>query len=308
MGPVRASVRKAATDRPRSSARDTGRRHSGRVTGHITPGRGLRRRLQRAVDELRLPAGPGDPAPVTEDDLAPLPDAARRWLRAAGVVGRPRTWSFRVRFRAQFRLRPGQPWLQAESWQYTNALAPARVYAMRIDMARGALPLFGLDTYAAGRGRMVGRTLGLVKVVDGRGPELDLGELTTYLNDAVMLAPSSLLVPAVTWDEVDDRDVAITDAGLVSRARVTLDDRDEAVDFVSSDRFADLPGGMVRAPWSTPRTEWVDAHGRVFPAGGRAVWHLEGGDYEYGRGAFLPETLVTDIAPSAAAAALPPAS
>ena len=278
------------------------------MTGHITPGRGLRRRLQRAVDALDLPAGPGDPTPVTEADLAPLPGAAQRWLRAAGVVGHPRTWSYRVRFRTAFRLRPTGPWLKAESWQYTSALAPARVYAMRIDMAGGALPLFGLDTYAAGHGRMVGRALGLVKVVDGSGPELDLGELTTYLDDAVLLAPSSLLVHAVTWDEVDERsfDVTLTDAGLASRARVTLDEQHQVVDVVSSDRFADLPGGMVRAPWSTPRTPWVDERGRTFPAGARAVWHLPDGEYVYAHGAFLPETLARDIPPSAASASLPP--
>lgn len=277
------------------------------MTGLIAPGRGLRGRLQRAVDALDLPQGPGDPTPVGDADLDALPATAQRWLRAAGVVGRPRTWSYRVRFRARFRLRPGQAWLAAESWQYTSALAPARVYAMRIDMAGGALPLFGLDTYAAGRGRMVGRALGLVKVVDGSGPELDLGELTTYLDDAVLLAPSSLLVPAVTWGEVDASsfDVTLTDAGLVSRARVTIDEHGQVVDVVSSDRFADLPGGMVRAPWSTPRTTWVDEDGRAFPAGARAVWHLPDGEYTYAHGAFLPETLATDIPPSLASAALP---
>lgn len=300
-------VRQAAQRSPAARSRT---RQSGRVTGLIAPGRGLRRRLRRAVDALGLPEGPGDPSPVTEDDLADLPAAAQRWMRTAGVVGAPRTWSYRVRFRGRFRLGPDKPWLPADSWQYTSALAPARVYVMRLDMAGGALPLFGLDTYAAGRGRMVGRLLGLAKVVDGSGPELDLGELTTYLNDAVMLAPSTLLAPAVTWEEVDATsfDVAITDAGLVSRARVTLDEHHQPVDFRSSDRFADLPGGMVQAPWSTPRTEWVDARGRVFPAGGRAVWHLADGEYEYGRGAFLPETLVRDLAPAAATAALPAAS
>lgn len=269
-----------------------------------TPGRGLRRRLQRAVDALDLAPGGHDPAPVTEADLEPLPEPARRWLRASGVVGRPRVSSFRVQFRGRFRLGPDKPWLRAESWQYTSAVAPARVYALRLDL--GPVPLFGLDTYASGRGRMIGRIGGLVKVVDGSGPELDLGELTTYLDDAVMLAPSTLLVPAVTWGAVDDTsfDVTITDAGLTSCGRVTLDEHDEAVDFVSSDRYADLPGGMVRAAWSTPRTVWVDPAGRTFSAGGRAVWHLPDGEYEYARGAFVPESLVTDLPPDRAAAAV----
>lgn len=274
----------------------------------ITPGRGLRRRLRGAVEAARLPAGPGDPAPVTDADLAPLPEPARRWLRAAGVVGQPRTWSYRVRFRGEFRLRPDKPWLPCEAWQYTSAVEPARIYVMRIDM-NPVLPMFGSDTYLRGRGRMLGKVLGLVTVADGTGPEFDIGELSTYLNDAVLLAPSSLLVPAVEWGVVDDRsfDVTIHDAGLTSRARVWLDADDQVVDFRTEDRYAALPGGVVRAPWSTPLTPWTDADGRAFPDAGRAVWHLDDGDYEYARGAFLPETLVRNIPPSSCADALPAA-
>lgn len=272
----------------------------------IAPARGLRRRLRSAVRAAGLPTGPGDPTPVTEGDLAPLPEPARRWMRAAGVVGEPRTWSFRVQFRGDFRPRRNGPWMRAEAWQYSTALTPARVYVMRIDMSP-VLPMFGVDSYVRGRGRMLGKALGLVTVADGAGPEFDIGELSTYLNDAVLLAPSSLLVPAVAWEAVDDRsfDITLTDAGLVSRARVWLDDTDRVVDFRTEDRFADLPGGLVRAPWHTPVGQWTDRAGRVFPAAASAVWHLEDGLYEYARGAFGPETLVRDIPPSACADALP---
>lgn len=272
----------------------------------ITPGRGLRRRLRRAVGAAGLPAGPGDPTPVTDDDLAPLPEPARRWMRAGGVVGRPRTWSFRVQFRGEFRLRPDKPWMPCEAWQYTCAIEPARIYAMRIDM-NPVLPVFGTDTYLRGRGRMLGKALGLITVADGAGPEFDIGELSTYLNDAVMLAPSTLLVPAVTWAAVDDRsfDVTIHDAGLTSTARVWLDADDRVVDFRTDDRYADLPGGVVRAPWSTPQAPWTDAAGRTFADAGRAVWHLDEGEYEYARGVFVRHTLVPDIPPSACVAPLP---
>jgi hypothetical protein len=81
---------------------------------------------------------------------------------------------------------------------------------MRIDFA-GVLPMFGVDRYRAGHGRMHGRLLGLITVADGSGPEFDIGELTTYVNDALMLAPSMLLTPAVRWAAVDDHsfDVSI---------------------------------------------------------------------------------------------------
>jgi hypothetical protein len=60
-----------------------------------------------------------------------------------------------------------------------------------------------------------------------------------------------------------------------------------------------------RAPWHTPAGAWTDRAGRVFPGAARAVWHLEDGQCEYARGAFVPETLVRDIPPAACADTLP---
>ena len=47
-----------------------------------------------------------------------------------------------------------------------------------IDFA-GVLPMFGVDVYRVGQGRMHGKLLGLITVADGSGPEFDLSELTT---------------------------------------------------------------------------------------------------------------------------------
>jgi hypothetical protein len=103
-------------------------------------GLGMRRRFQARVDQLNLPAGPGDTTPVAQDDIAALPKAAQRYLRFMGVLGRPRDWSFRARFVGEFKQRTRQKFMPCEAWQYNTTLAPARVYYMRIDFA-GVLPL-----------------------------------------------------------------------------------------------------------------------------------------------------------------------
>ena len=107
-------------------------------------GVGMRRRFQARVDQLKLPAGPVDTAPVSDDDIATLPSTAQRYLRFMGVIGRPRDWSFRTRFVGKFRQRIGQKFMPCEAWQYNTTLVPARVYYMRIDFA-GVLPMFGVD-------------------------------------------------------------------------------------------------------------------------------------------------------------------
>ena len=153
---------------------------------------------------------------------------------------------------------------------------------MRIDVA-GFVPMVGRDAYVGGRGRMRGTLLRLVTVADGSGEEFDVSELVTCLNDAVMLAPSMLLAPDATFTPVDDTsfDVSLTDAGRTVSARVFLDAAGHPIDFRTSDRFADLPGGLRRAEWSTPLAGWHTVAGRALPRTGAAVWKLADGDLSY---------------------------
>jgi hypothetical protein len=204
-----------------------------------------------------------------------------------------------ARWTGRFRLRPGRGWQPFEAWQYNSAPAVARVFYMRIDVA-GFVPMFGTDTYVAGRGRMRGKVLGLVPVADGSGPEFDLGELVTYLNDAVLLAPGMLLDPAVTWNGVDDDsfDLGLTDHGTTVTARVSVDELGRMTEFSTTDRYCALPTGLVRARWTTPVSGWTTAAGRPVPEGGPAIWHLPDGPYEYARARVDPASLSWNVPPS----------
>ena len=262
--------------------------------------RSLRQRLGRDLEgmlagDIRT-AGLGTPEPsatiVGADEIADLPPVVRRYLDFMGVVRLPRVHSFRGRFVGRFRMRPGRRWMPCEAMQFSSAAPIGRVFRMRVDVA-GIVPMVGLDRYAGGAGHMSGKLLGLITVADGSGPALDLGELTTYLNDAILLAPSMLLVPSTIWTAVDDRsfDVSVTDRGLTSTARVTVGQFGAPVSFTSEDRYAALPGGLVRARWTTPVDRWTRVAGRALPVNGRATWTLPDGDFTYVEGAIDPTTI-----------------
>lgn len=258
----------------------------------------IRSRLLRVETSTALPAAPAANPSVTEADLSGLPHVVQRYLGFMRVVGRPRDRSFRARFQGRFRLRPGQRWMPMDAWQYNAAGDIARIFMMRIAWG-GIVPMLGSDTYLRGQGRMEGKLLNVVTVADGCGPEFDVGELATWLNDAILVAPSMLLSPVTTWAEVDDRsfDVTVTDAGLTVTARVTVDERGAPSNFLTSDRYAALPGGPVRAPWTTPVAGWSLAGERPLPTGGSAVWHLPEGPFTYAEGRFVPESMEYNVAP-----------
>ena len=244
-------------------------------------GRDLRGALADDVRSCGLTQGPPGP-PIADGELAPLPDVVQRYVRAMRIVGIPRDRSFIAHFHGSFRLRPNQPYMPAATWQCNTVEPLARLFHMRINFA-GFVPMVGRDAYVSGRGSMRGKLLGVVAVANGSGDEFDTGELTTWLNDAVLMCPSMLLNPAVTFTGVDNDafDVSCTDANRTVTARVLLDADARPCDFRTTDRYADLPGGLRRAEWSTPVAGWRESGDRVLPTCGTAVWKLDDGDLTY---------------------------
>ena len=266
----------------------------------------MRKRFMRELAALGLPAAPGpdfDRAPVSEADLQPLPETARRYLRFMRVVGRPRDWSFRLRFTGRFRRSREDAWMTCEAWQYNTSVALARIFHIRLRFF-GLVPVLGRDTYVNGRGRMFIRLLDRFTVGDGTGEAYDIGELVTYLNDAVLLAPALLLAPNVRWSEVDARsfDVELTDHGRTVKARVSIDDRGAPVDFETTDRFysdRNDASKVTRCRWTTPVDGYQDVGDRRLPTRGQAVWHPPEGELVYADFTLDPATVAFNVVPGA---------
>jgi len=265
----------------------------------------MRSKFMRELAALGLPTEPGpdfDRYPITEADLESLPKTAQRYLRFMRVVGRPRDWSFRLGFVGRFRRSRDEGWMKCEAWQYNTRLSLARIFYMQLRFF-GFIPVLGRDTYVDGRGRMLIRLLDLITVGDGTGEAYDVGELVTYLNDGVMIAPTLLLVPEVQWHEADDSsfELSIADHGRTVRAKVFVDERGAPVDFETTDRFyADPkdPAKATRCRWNTPIAGWQEVGGRMLPTAGKAIWHPEGEpELAYADIVFEPTTLVFNVAP-----------
>ena len=60
----------------------------------------------------------------------------------------------------------------------------------------------------------------LVRVVDVSGNEMDQGETVTMFNDMCVMAPATLISPAIAWEPVDARTAraSFTNAGHAIRA------------------------------------------------------------------------------------------
>lgn len=252
----------------------------------------------RELRGANLPKTAAPAAVVDEAAIAKLPEPVQRYLRFMGVVGRPRDWSLRARFVARFRRGPGD-WLACEALQYDTRLQLSRVFYMQLALGK-VLPVTVRDTYLRGRGTMLAKAFDCFRVVEGTGHELDVGELVTYLNDAILMAPSLLLGPETSWKKVDERsfDVTLTDGELSVTARVWLDEHGAPTDFSTTDRFFDAPDGKrVRTEWRTPISGWQEVGGRKLPTRARAVWQLPTGEFPYADFSIDPAQVAFNVPP-----------
>jgi len=266
----------------------------------LAPSRRMRRKFLREVAESGLAAEPGLHETVSETEVEALGPVAQRYLRFMGVVAGPRRWSLRLHAEGRFRLAPDRPWMPCEAWQYNSRLEIARIFHMRLRYG-GLVPMLVRDTYLHGCGRMQARLLDAIPVVDETNGEIATGELVTYLNDAILFAPSMLLGPSATWADVDEGsfDVTLRDHAMSVTGRVFVDERGAVTDFHTTDRYGtdpSRPGRMVRARWSTPVRGWRVLEGHPAPSGGTAIWHFPSGDFAYAD--FMFTSLELDVPPT----------
>ena len=240
--------------------------------------------LRRAFDQdVSARVQSGGAGLVTEADLAHLPGPVRRYLNAAGVVGRPRVRNYRVRMHGRIRSGPERPWMPFTAEQY-NVVAPAaRLFYLNATMF--AVPVQGYHRYLDGEASMLVKAAALVPVARARGPEMTRAETVTLFNDMCLLAPATLVDPAIEWREVDAATVTgrFTNAGHTVEARLVFDGAGQLTNFISDDRSqaAADGSGLRRLRWSTPM-RGVRAFGDVLlAADGEARWHETGGEWPY---------------------------
>lgn len=238
------------------------------------------RRFGRLVDadRRRLLERPRPPHPplVTLAMLAGLPEPAKRYLRYAGVVGRPMVDTVRVRQACRMRPAPhgiSFP-LVAEQWYAVEP--PGFIWDATVAVA-GIPVVRGRDGYLDGKGMMTIRVGSLIPVVDASGPEMDQASLLRYLSEMPWF-PSAFLRERVTWEAIDDATVrvSIVDGDLQATGTLTIDPEGRLVEF-RSERHAMVGDRFELRPWCAPTYAYGEFEGLRLPVRGAAVWTLPDG-------------------------------
>ena len=125
----------------------------------------------------------------------------------------------------------------------------------------------------------------LVPVVTAEGSDMTQGETVTLFNDMCIMAPATLIDPAILWEAIDDRTTRarFSHAGYTIRAELSFNERGELTNFVSDDRYQTTADGtsLRRLRWSTPVGGYRSYGAVRLASGGDGRWHEREGEYAY---------------------------
>ncbi|MEZ4266886.1 MAG: DUF6544 family protein [Myxococcota bacterium] len=247
-----------------------------------------------ARDTAALVETPADPGQVTQPEIDALPAPVRRYLSLSGVVaGSPRASSYALRLRGRIRSGPDEAWMPFEAEQQSATAPAARFFLMRA--STHGLPVEAYHRLVGGHATMQVRVLGVIPVQDASGEVMDRSESVTLLNDMTLLAPRTLLDPAITWEPIDDvtARARLSQGAQQVSATLHFDAAGRVVNFVSDDRSraTSAPGDFTLTRFSTPVTAYFDDGPPLRVKHAEARWHAPEGEFVYAEFDVLSATI-----------------
>jgi hypothetical protein len=237
----------------------------------------------RTESEKRL-AGSSTVGTVTEENIRHCPPQIQRYLRYAGVIGKPMVRNFRALFHGEMKRTVGGSWMEIHSSQYDFIDDPARTFY--IEGILFGIPFKGFHFYRGGEATMEITVASLIPVADARGDKMNRSETVTFFNDMCLLAPAALVDTSIRWEQIDRSTVKAiySCSGNTITATLVFGENGELTNFISDDRYLSADGVTYESyPWETPVLSYRDIGNRTVVAEAEAKWMMPEGDYLYAR-------------------------
>lgn len=229
---------------------------------------------------------------ISEADIEGLPEPAQRYLRYAGVVGKPHIRFVRMKWEGFFRRKQNQKWapLKAEVSYTTDP--PSLVFHARVgDSFLGRATI--REKYMDGKGHLLLKIWPGITVVDNTGETTVFDQADRFLNEMVWF-PTAFVKPYNHWEAIDANSAKVTMSyqGVTVSATVYINEKGEMVKFVGQ-KHVGVDGNLggkeqMLVGWTVNLGDYEERHGFRVPTSGDALFNLESGDFQYFK--------VTDIA------------
>ncbi len=217
---------------------------------------------------------------VTEEDVKDLPKPVQRYLKYTQIIGKEKINFVRLKQDGYFRMKEDQGWMPIEAEQYFNADSVEFIWIAKAKFAP-LLSIYAKDEFIDGKGNLVVKLLGLIKVVDAKGYEVDHGELLRFLAECIWF-PSAFLNDYIEWESIDNDSAkaTINYRGISASAVFYFNEKGE-VTSITAKRYREVDGKFVLEDWEGRVLEYEKFNGIVVPSGVDIIWKLKSGDFCY---------------------------
>ncbi len=239
-------------------------------------------RVEEEIGELFSDLNDHDKEVITQQDLENLPEPVKKWMNYAGVVGKNRLATVRLKQKAEMKLEKEKSWMPVEAEQYFTVNPPGFIWKARIKAAL-FFHIVGRDKYVNGKGNMQIKILSLFTIADAIGKEIDQGTLLRYLAETVWF-PSAALSDNITWEDIDEKRAKATMRfeGITASGIFSFSDEGYVTNFEAK-RYKETNGQYSLETWSVNMEEYKDLQGFRVPTKGEVTWKLDDGDFTWYR-------------------------
>ncbi|MGM0604871.1 MAG: DUF6544 family protein [Halobacteriota archaeon] len=223
----------------------------------------------------------------SRNDLEGLPAPVTRYFETVLEDGQPYVRSVRLTQRGQFRLGDrSSPWKRLSATQQFTVDPPGFIWDATITPIP-YVPVRVVDAYVCGAGSVRADLGSIVPLARAdASPEVNVGELTRYLAEAVWFPTALLPTEGVRWEPIDDRTARATidHAGTSASLTFHFDDRNLVDRVVAADRPRAVDGGFEQTEWTGYFDEYDRKNRMVVPTAAAVEWNLPDGPLPYWRG------------------------
>jgi len=242
------------------------------------------RDLRNQIEAAQLPI---EPKLFYETELNGLPAPVQRYFRAVMKDRQPIVAAMRMEHVGTFNMgTSAEDWKPFKSNQRVITRRPGFDWDARVTLIPG-LSVHVHDAYASGEGILQAAVLGLVPVVNLRGPgDVAQGELMRFFAEAAWYPTALLPSQGIRWDAVDDHSARATlQDGDLSLTLLFHFDNEGLIKTVRADARGRTVGEtIVPTPWQGRFWRYEVHNGMRVPMEGDVAWLLPEGEKPYWRG------------------------
>jgi hypothetical protein len=233
------------------------------------------KQFDQQVKDLFNCSPKASPQIYTQHLIVGLPDPVNRYFKHVLKEGQPYIQYIRAKHDGQFKTGLDKAWVNIKGEQYATTVKPGLIW-------KGTTNFFvARDIYLRDKGRLTVSLFAAFKIIDGKGPQYDQGELIRWLGESVLYPTNLLPGERLSWTAIDHSSARFEFRyiGLTLSFIATFNDLGE-ITQLETKRYMDK---ISRETWIIKVADYKLLNEVWVPTKFEVLWRLKTGDFSYAK-------------------------